>query len=24
VAQLRSWGVMVDGPEIADDPLRSL
>lgn len=24
VAQLRSWGVMVDGPEIASDPLRSL
>lgn len=24
VAQLRSWGVMVDGPEIAGDPLRSL
>ena len=24
VAQLRSWGVMVDGPEIAEDPLRSL
>ena len=24
VAQLRSWGVMVDGPEIPDDPLRRL
>lgn len=24
VAQLRSWGVMVDAPEIAADPLRSL
>lgn len=24
VAQLRSWGVMVDGPEIVSDPLRSL
>ncbi len=24
VAQLRSWGVMVDGPEIVDDPLRRL
>lgn len=23
VAQLRSWGVMIDGPEIASDPLRS-
>jgi transcriptional regulator with XRE-family HTH domain len=23
VAQLRSWGVMLDGPEIPDDPLRS-
>lgn len=22
VAQLRSWGVMIDGPEIPDDPLR--
>jgi transcriptional regulator with XRE-family HTH domain len=22
VAQLRSWGVMIDGPEIAGDPLR--
>lgn len=24
VAQLRSWGVMLDGPEIAPDPLRDL
>jgi len=24
VAQLRSWGVMIDGPEIPEDPLRSL
>jgi len=24
VAQLRSWGVMIDGPEIADDPLHLL
>jgi len=24
VAQLRSWGVMIDGPEIPSDPLRSL
>jgi transcriptional regulator with XRE-family HTH domain len=23
VAQLRSWGVMLDGPEIPDDPLRA-
>ena len=23
VAQLRSWGVMIDGPEIPDDPLRN-
>jgi len=22
VAQLRSWGVMVDGPEVPGDPLR--
>lgn len=24
VAQLRSWGVMVDGPEIPEDPLRGV
>lgn len=24
VAQLRSWGVMIDGPEIPEDPTRSL
>jgi transcriptional regulator with XRE-family HTH domain len=24
IAQLRSWGVMVDGPEIPDDPMRLL
>lgn len=24
VAQLRSWGVMIDGPEIPDDPMRNL
>ncbi|CAN5127659.1 hypothetical protein BH20ACT3_BH20ACT3_10040 [soil metagenome] len=24
VAQLRSWGVMIDGPEIPDDPMRHL
>lgn len=24
IAQLRSWGVMIDGPEIADDPIRLL
>lgn len=24
VAQLRSWGVMIDGPEIPDDPMRAL
>lgn len=24
VAQLRSWGVMLDGPEIAPDPIRDL
>lgn len=24
VAQLRSWGVMIDGPEIPEDPMRNL
>ena len=24
VAQLRSWGVMIDGPEIPEDPTRAL
>ena len=24
VAQLRSWGVMIDGPEIPEDPMRSM
>lgn len=24
IAQLRSWGVMIDGPEIPEDPIRSL
>ncbi len=24
VAQLRSWGVMIDGPEIPEDPMRGL